>query len=195
MKPARKPVTYDDLRRVPEHLVAEIVDGELFTSPRPATPHARASARLSVDLMGRFDDPPGGDDAPGGWWMLVEPELHFGADVLVPDLAGWRRETLPSIPDAPAISVAPDWLCEVLSPSTARLDRARKMRVYAREGVGHVWLLDPVARVLEIFRLDREHWMLVATYEGDDTIRAEPFDALPLTMRRWWLEPSPPLAP
>lgn len=188
MKPARRPATYDDLRRVPEHLVAEIVDGELFTSPRPATPHARAALILGAALTNGFDGPPGGDDAPGGWWLLIEPELHFGADVVVPDLAGWRRETLPAIPNAAALTVAPDWLCEVLSPSTARLDRARKMRVYAREGVGHLWLLDPVARILEIYRLEHEHWVLVATHEGDDAIRAEPFEAVALTMRRWWLE-------
>ncbi|MEO6029317.1 MAG: Uma2 family endonuclease [Candidatus Binatia bacterium] len=189
MKQARRPATYDDLRRVPEHLVAEIVDGELFTSPRPATPHARAASLLGSELIGGFDGPPGGADAPGGWWLLIEPELHFGADVVVPDLAGWRRANLAAIPNAPAITVAPDWLCEVLSPSTARLDRAHKMRVYAREGVGHLWLLDPVARILEIYRLETEHWVLVATHEGDDAIRAEPFEAMTLTMRRWWLEP------
>jgi len=189
MKSARRPATYDDLRRVPEHLVAEIVDGELFTSPRPATPHARAASLLGSELIRGFDGPPGGDDAPGGWWLLMEPELHFGADVVVPDLAGWRRATLPAIPNAAAITVAPDWLCEVLSPSTARLDRTRKMRVYAREGVGHIWLLDPVARILEIYRLENEHWVLMATHEGDAAIRAEPFGAMTLTMRRWWLEP------
>lgn len=188
MKPARRPVTYDDLRRVPEHLVAEIVDGELFTSPRPATPHARAALLVGRDLGGGFDGPPGSADAPGGWWLLIEPELHFGADVLVPDLAGWRRERLPKIPNVAAMTLAPDWVCEVLSPSTARLDRARKMHVYAREGVAHLWLLDPIAHLLEIYRLEAERWVVAATYDGDDTIRAEPFDALPLTMRRWWLE-------
>jgi Uma2 family endonuclease len=136
-----------------------------------------------------FDEPPGGADAPGGWWFLVEPELHFGADVLVPDLAGWRRDRLPTIPNVAAMTLAPDWVCEVLSPRTARLDRARKMRVYAREGVGYLWLLDPIARLLEVYRLADEHWVLVATHAGDDAIRAEPFDALALTMRRWWLEP------
>ena len=187
MKSARRPATYDDLCRVPEHLVAEIVGGELFTSPRPATPHARAAILVGRDL-GDFDGPPGGDDAPGGWWFLFEPELHFGADVLVPDLAGWRRERLPTIPNVAAMTLAPDWVCEVLSPSTARLDRARKMHVYAREGVAHLWLLDPIARVLESYRREEEHWVVAATYDGDATIRAEPFDALPLTMRRWWLE-------
>jgi Uma2 family endonuclease len=188
MKPVRRPATYDDLCRVPEHLVAEIVDGELFTSPRPATPHARASSLLGSDLIGGFDGPPGGAESPGGWWFLVEPELHFGADVLVPDLAGWRRQRWARIPNVAAITDPPDWVCEVLSPSTARLDRARKMRVYAREGVGHLWLLDPLARTLETYRLADGHWIVIATHEGDDAVRAEPFDAIALTMKRWWLE-------
>ncbi len=143
---------------------------------------------LGSDLVGGFDDPAGGAAAPGRWWFLVAPELHFGADVLVPDLAGWRRERLPSIPNVAAMTLAPDWVCEVLSPSTARLDRARKMRVYAREGVAHLWLLDPIAHLLETYRLDGGHWVLAATHAGDDAIRAEPFDAIALTMRRWWLE-------
>ena len=190
MKSARKPVTYDDLRRVPEHLVAEIVDGELFTSPRPATPHAHAAMQLGAMLVGGFDgDDP--DDA-SGWCFLMEPELHFGADVVVPDLAGWRRTTLSRIPDVAAITVPPDWLCEVLSPSTARLDRVRKMRVYARAGVGYMWILDPIARTLETYRLEDRNWVVIATHAGDDAVRAEPFDAQPLTMRRWWLDPTPP---
>jgi Uma2 family endonuclease len=188
--PLRKPVTYDDLCRVPEHKVAEILDGELFVSPRPATPHARASMLLGTELVGRFDGPLGGADAPGGWWFLVEPELHFGADVLVPDLAGWRRSHLRTIPNVAAITDAPDWVCEVLSPSTARIDRARKMRIYAREGVGHLWLLDPIAHLLETYRLADGQWVVVATHEGDDAVRAVPFDAVELTMRRWWLETS-----
>ncbi len=193
MKPARKPVTYDDLRRVPEHLVAEIVDGELFTSPRPATPHAYAATQLGAVLINGFDG--ADEDGDARWWFLIEPELHFGADVVVPDIAGWRRTTLPRIPNVAAITVPPDWLCEVLSPSTARLDRSRKMNVYARAGVGHMWLLDPIARTLETYRLDEGRWVVIATHEGDEAVRAEPFDALPLTMRRWWLEPSPPIAP
>ena len=188
MKPVRRPATYDDLCRAPEHMVAEILDGELFTSPRPAFPHARATIVLSSDLIGGFDGPPGGPAAPGGWWFLVEPELHFGTDVVVPDLAGWRRARVPVIPNVVAFDQAPDWVCEVLSPSTARIDRARKMRIYAREGVGHLWLLDPVARILEIFRLEEGRWVVVVVHGGDDGIRAEPFEAVTLTMRRWWLE-------
>src|SRR5437667_6517507 len=131
----RRRATYADLLEVPEHLVAEIIDGELITSPRPASPHALAASAIGSVLFDRFNQPPGSGDAPGGWWILYEPELHFGEDVLVPDLAGWRRERMPVFPSVAAFELAPDWVCEVLSPSTARIDRARKLHVYAREGV------------------------------------------------------------
>ena len=133
--------------KVPDYMVAELIDGELFTNPRPASPHARAKSVIGQDLS-PFDRHPGSPAGPGGWWVLVEPELHFGADVLVPDLAGWRQERMPSIPNVPAFTLVPDWICEVISPSTGRLDRSRKMGVYAREGVRHLWFVDPLARSL-----------------------------------------------
>lgn len=124
--------------------------------------------------------------------MLAEPELHFGADVLVPDLAAWRRERLPAIPNATFITLAPDWICEVVSPSTGRLDRSRKMGVYAREGVAWLWLVDPLAHTLEIYRRDTAgRWMVAATFGGWDTVRAEPFETLPFDLSRWWLDPPP----
>src|SRR5882757_2679701 len=126
-EPKRK-ATYDDVLAAPEHKVAEILDGELFLSPRPTTPHARASSILGGEIVGAFDREPGDPARPGGWWILFEPELHFGADVVVPDLAAWRRERMARIPNAPWIELAPDWLCETLSPSTAAIDRGRKLR-------------------------------------------------------------------
>jgi Uma2 family endonuclease len=143
VKSARRPTTYDDLRKVPEHMVAEIIDRELITSPRPAFPHARAASVLGTDLMGTFNGPLGGTDAPGGWWFLFEPELYFGADVVVPDVAGWQRARVSAVPNVPALDQAPDRVCEVISPSTARTDRAGKMRVCGREGVSDFWLLYP----------------------------------------------------
>ena len=131
----RRRATYADLLEVPEHLVAEIIDGELLTSPRPASPHALAASAIGSALFDRFNGPPGGADRPGGWWILFEPELHLGEDVLVPDHAGWRRERMPALPDVVGFTLAPDWVCEVISPSTARIDRGRKLRVYAREQV------------------------------------------------------------
>jgi Uma2 family endonuclease len=180
----KKPATYEDVLAAPEHLVAEIVDDELYLSPRPASPHAIASSTLGVVLGGEFGF--GGAGRSGGWVLLDEPELHSGGQIMVPDLAGWRRERMPEIPDAPFFTLAPDWLCEVVSPSTGALDRAKKTPHYARAGVGHVWLVDPAPRTLEIFRLDGGGWRLEAAYEGDTLVNAAPFDALALDLARLW---------
>ena len=173
--------------RVPDHLVAEIIDGELITTPRPASPHARAESVIGQDLS-PFDRRPGGPGGPGGWWILVEPELHLGEDVIVPDLAGWRHERMPVIPNVAAFTLTPDWVCEVISPRTGRIDRSRKMGIYAREGVGHLWFVDPLARTLEVYRLDGERWVVASTHGGAETVRAEPFDAIAIDIGRWWLE-------
>src|SRR5882672_4024682 len=146
-KPLKIGATYDDLVEVPDNFVAEMFDGELYASPRPAMPHTRAASKLHGMLDGPFD-------RPGGWWLLIEPELHFRNDVLVPDLAGWRRERLAALPADPYMTLAPDWICEVLSPSTESLDRGKKLRIYAPEGVAHAWLLDPLRQTLEVLRLD-----------------------------------------
>jgi Uma2 family endonuclease len=181
--PRKKPASYDDLRGVPDHLVAEIVDDELYTSPRPASPHALATSTLLSELGG-FGF--GHKTGPGGWIILFEPELHLVGQVMVPDLAAWRRERMPVVPDAPFFDLAPDWLCEVISPSTGALDRAKKMPHYARAGVGHVWLVDPTPKTLELYRLDGDGWRLSATHEGDATVHAAPFEAVPLELARLW---------
>lgn len=180
----KRPASYEDLRRVPDHLVAEIVDGELVTSPRPAVRHAAASTSLNSSLFGPFDRRGGG--SPGGWVLLFEPELHIAEQVLVPDIAGWRHERMPILPDAPFIELAPDWICEVLSPSTAALDRTRKIHHYARARVGYLWLLDPDPRTLEVFRLEGGGWRLVTSVAGDVKVAAEPFDAVPIDLARIW---------
>src|SRR5437867_12251474 len=176
----RRRATYADLLAVPEHLVAEIIDGELLTSPRPASPHALAASAIGSALFDRFNGPPGGANRPGGWWILFEPELHLGEDVLVPDHAGWRRERMPLLPDVAAFTLAPDWVCEVISPSTARIDRGRKMRIYAREGVSHLWFVEPLLETLETYRLEAGRWVVLDTHTADDTVRAEPFEAVEL---------------
>jgi Uma2 family endonuclease len=178
-----RPATYDDLVAVPEHLVAEIVDGELWTSPRPAPRHARASSELGVQLGSAFGS---GGRPPGGWQILDEPELHLGEHTLVPDIAGWRRERMSRLPETTYFALAPDWVCEVLSPSTAQFDRAKKLRVYAEHGVRHAWLVDPIARSLEVLRLEGAHWTLLDVHLGDVTVRAEPFEALELELEALW---------
>ena len=175
--------TYDDLIAVPENLVAEMFDGELYASPRPALPHAHAASVLGMELGGPFQR---GRNGPGGWWLLDEPELHFGRDVLVPDLAGWRRERLPAVPRDAYLTLAPDWVCEVLSASTEAIDRGKKLHIYARECVAHVWLVNPAVQTLEVLSLVSERWTLVATYEGDVRVRVQPFDAVEIELGALW---------
>ncbi len=175
--------TYQDVLDAPPHRVAEIVDGVLYTSPRPALPHALATSALGHDLSGPFQFARGG---PGGWWIIFEPELHLGDDILVPDLAGWRRERMPDFPDAAYATLAPDWVCEVLSPSTRRLDLHAKRPVYAREGVGHLWLVDPPARTLEAFELRDGEWAPIATARSDAPVRIRPFEAVTFSLGDLW---------
>ena len=175
--------TYQDVLDAPAYRVAEIVDGTLYTQPRPAPRHAVASSRLGIDLGGPFDRGRGG---PGGWWILDEPELHLGEDILVPDLAGWRRERMEELPDTAYFTLAPDWACEVLSASTRRLDLHEKRPVYAREGVEHLWLVDPADRTLEAFELREGQWVLIASAKDDDPISIRPFDAITFNLGDLW---------
>jgi Uma2 family endonuclease len=179
----RKSATYADLEALPDTVVGELISGTLHASPRLMFPHALAATRLGAELGSPFDR---GRDGPGGWYILGKPELHFGEDVLVPDLAGWRKERMPQAPRTAATSLAPDWVCEVLSPSTAALDRAVKLPVYAREGVRHVWLLDPLARTLEHFRLEEARYLLLVTHSGPARVRVEPFEAIELELAWLW---------
>ncbi|MGC4064930.1 MAG: Uma2 family endonuclease [Polyangiaceae bacterium] len=181
---ALRNATYEDLLALPAHVVGQIVCGVLHATPRPAPPHARASTTLGEELGPPFNRGRGG---PGGWVILDEPELHLGAHVLVPDLAGWRRERLPELPiDKAYFELAPDWVCEVLSPSTAALDRGDKRRVYAEHQVRHLWFVDPEAQVLEVFALDGESYRLLEVYSGDQQVRAVPFDAIEMELGALW---------
>jgi hypothetical protein len=191
MAKGKKPATYEDIEALPVGWVGEILEDELVASPRPAVGHAHVTYVLSVMLGAPFAL---GNGGPGGWWLLSEPELHLGRDILVPDLAGWRRERLPRTPspEEPFMTLAPDWVCEVLSPSTSTVDRKRKMPLYHREGVAHAWLIDPLARTLEVFRREPSGWLLTATHAGEDVVRAEPFDAVPLGLGALWLERAQP---
>jgi Uma2 family endonuclease len=184
----RRRATYDDLLGVPDNKVAEIVDGELYVSPRPSPRHADAASGLGAVVRLAFDR---GRPGPGGWRILSEPELHLGDDVLVPDVAGWRRERLPRLPKEAYFSIPPDWVCEVISPSTATLDRTKKLAIYARANIAHAWLVDPIARALEILRLENGRWSSVASAANFETVRAEPFDAIAIDLALLWEdEPS-----
>ncbi len=177
--PAHRPATYADLQAVPEHLVAEIIDGALETHPRPRPRHAVVAAELTAELVPPFGRGRGG---PGGWIFMVEPELHLGTQVVVPDIAGWRRSRLPTEPETAFIETPPDWVCEILSPSTTRIDRGPKRRIYAEFGVGHLWLLDPTAGLLESFTLTEGTWRLDGTVQRGETVALPPFDAVPFPL-------------
>jgi len=186
--PARKPATYEDLLKLPEDRIGEIVDGELYASPRPGGAHASCAFSLGAEIGPPYQRGRGG---PGGWLFMFEPELHLRDDTLVPDLAGWRRERLPSVPDAPSVGLVPDWVCEILSPSTERMDRVKKLPAYARHGVAHAWLINPATRTLEVFRREGPSWVLAATHADDAIVRAEPFDAIEIDLLNLWGEERP----
>ena len=183
--PAVRRATYEDVLGAPPDKIAELIEGVLYVQPRPASAHALAASSLGMDLGTPFQRGRGG---PGGWWIVFEPELHLGSepDILVPDLAGWRRERMPQFPKTAYVEMPPDWACEVLSESTRRLDRVDKMRVYAREGVSHIWLIDPIAETVEVFRLDGVTYRVVAAHGGDDRPRLEPFEAIELELAALW---------
>ena len=179
------PARYEDIEALPEHLMGEIIHGELVVSPRPRLPHVRAASRLGAILEGPFDE---GIDGPGGWTILDEPELRLeGINTpIIPDLAGWRAERMAEVPDEPSSSLAPDWVCEVLSPRTGAVDRTDKMEVYAAAGVAYAWLVDPLLQTLESYRLEAGHWVLLKAWRAEAKVRAEPFQAIEFDLQRLW---------
>lgn len=181
--PARKRATYEDILNAPPHMIAEIIDGELSLLPRPSIPHALSSSVLGGDLIGPFQKGRGG---PGGWWIVDEPEIHIFEDVLVPDIAGWRRERVPTLPDAAFFELAPDWICETLSPTRKARDRGSKMDRYALWGVRWAWLVDPQERSLDAYRLHEGRWLWLGSYYEDDLVRAEPFEAIEIDLLDLW---------
>lgn len=180
--------TYADLLRLPENVVGEIVDGELIVSPRPAPRHALAASTLGVEL-GPFSRNRGG--GPGGWIILDEPELHLDRHVLVPDLAGWRRERMPALPETPWFAIVPDWVCEILSPSTAVADRTRKQEIYREQGVSWLWFVEPTTRTIEVFHRAEGHWIMAGAFGGDGEACMPPFEAVPVDIGALWEGPAP----
>jgi Uma2 family endonuclease len=182
-----KRATYDDVLSAPENMVAEILDGELVLSPRPAPRHTLASSVLGELLSAPFQRGRGG---PGGWWILDEPEIHLAEHVVVPDIAGWRRHRMPDLPEESYFSLAPDWVCEVLSPSTERIDRSRKLGIYSKAQVEHAWFVNPVERTLEVLRLREGAWTIVAVLTDAEGVRAEPFAEIDLELGALWGDPA-----
>lgn len=162
----------------------EMVQGEQWLSPRPAPLHAWAASQLMMSFGNAFGS--GASGGSGGWIILMEPELHLGPDILIPDIAGWRIEHLPELPDTAYFSTAPDWVCEIISPSSVARDRAKKMPVYANYHVSHVWLLDPLAQTLEVFRLHNQNYLLLETQTGQAHVQAEPFTDLSIQLSLLW---------
>jgi hypothetical protein len=186
MDPApKRRATYQDVINSPKYMVAEIIGGELRLSNRPAGPATAVASTLGEELGPPFKRGRGG---PGGWLILDEPELHFGDEIVVPDLAGWRRARLPLVPDAAYITTPPDWICEVLSPSTERTDRAEKMPLYASVGVPYAWLVHPRRRTLEAFRLRDRKWVAISVHKDAERARIEPFDAIELDLAILWAD-------
>lgn len=183
LNPAIKLATYQDIIDLPENIVGEIINGQLETHPRPAPKHAAASSSIGAELVPPFQK---GRNGPGGWWIIDEPECHLGRDVLVPDLAGWRRQRMPTLPATAWFDLVPDWICEVLSPSTARLDRTVKMSIYARLGVTYLWLIDPILQTLEAYELHDQRWLLNGSYADDQQIAVTPFGAHTFSLSDLW---------
>ncbi|MBS3651320.1 Uma2 family endonuclease [Pseudaminobacter sp. 19-2017] len=180
----KKTATYADLEAVPPHLVAEIIDGELMTHPRPSFRHGGTASALNIRLGNAFQF--GGAGGPGGWIFVAEPELKLGSQILVPDIAAWRRDRLTTYPKTNYVETVPDWVCEVLSASTERRDRTVKMRIYAEAGVPYLWIIDPRQQILETFELLEGRWTKFGAWNSDDQVRAPPFDAISFSLADLW---------
>lgn len=189
LAPFKKTATYADLVALPENVTGQIIDRDLYATPRPAPRHLVAEGALQALLGGPFLFGSGG--GPGDWWILMEPEVHMGPHVLVPDLAGWRKSGLPSPPTQGQFALAPDWVCDILSPSTQAFDHRKKRRVYAEQKVPHLWFVDPISRTIDVLRLSRDLYSIVDVFGGDEKSRLEPFEATELDLSLLWLPDSP----
>lgn len=185
VKPAKRRATYQDVLDAPEHMIAEVIDGELVLSPRPRGPHQVVASALGTELGPPFGRGRGG---PGGWIILDEPELHLGEDIVVPDLAGWRRERMPHVDDVAYFTLAPDWVCEVLSKSTEKRDRVDKPKIYAAAGVRYRWLVHPILRTLEAMRLHDGKWLTISSHRDAERARIEPFEAIEHDLAMLWAD-------
>lgn len=183
--PAKREAAYEDLFSIPENMTGEIINGELIVTPRPSRNHVYTASSLGGKLTPPYQF--GEGNGPGGWIIVIEPEVGLGRNILVPDLAGWKRERFPVSEDHNWISVAPDWVCEVLSPGTAKMDKTNKVPIYAQYQVTHVWLIDPIAKTLDVFRLEAGKWVVVGLFVENDKIQVEPFQEVEIDLAVLWL--------
>jgi Uma2 family endonuclease len=188
-EPTLRRASYEDVLAAPPDKIAEIIHGVLHLSPRPGGAQIAAGSALGGELGPPFKRGRGG---PGGWSILDKPELHLADHILVPDLAGWRRERMPLLPRTAHITLNPDWVCEILSPRTARLDRTEKKPLYANLGVAYLWLVDPEALTLETYQLMEGRWVDMGAYCKNDRPRAVPFGAIELDLGALWADVEPP---
>jgi Uma2 family endonuclease len=179
----KKKATYDDLYSVPENMIGEIINGELVVTPRPSRKHVFTTTALGNELGPPYQFRRGG---PGGWVILIEPEVGLGEHIMVPDLAGWKEERYPDEEPHNWISVVPDWICEVLSSGTRRRDRMEKMPIYAQYKVPHFWMVDPVDETLEVFRLKEGEWVVAGLFAENAKVRAEPFTEIEINLNDLW---------
>ncbi|MBF0224823.1 MAG: Uma2 family endonuclease [Desulfobacterales bacterium] len=179
----KKNATYEDLYTIPKNMIGEIINGQLYAMPRPSPRHSNVSSIIGWQIIGPFRFGLGG---PGGWIILDEPEIQLGQDIFVPDLAAWKKERLPRPPTTNYIAIPPDWICEVLSPSTAIHDRTKKMPIYAQSGVAYLWLIHPIDKTVEIFGLDAGKWVFISAHGDKDKVRAEPFKEIEIDIATFW---------
>lgn len=185
-EPAKKKATYDDLYDIPDNMTGEIISGELIVTPRPSRKHTYATSALGSEIIHSYQF--GRNGGPGGWIVIIEPEIKLGEHTMVPDLAGWKEERYPDEEPYNWISVPPDWVCEMLSPATRRLDRMEKMPIYAQYEVSYLWLADPVEKTLEVFRLKEGEWVVTRLFTDDARVRAEPFTEIEINLSDLWRE-------
>lgn len=179
-------ILYQQIMAMPENMVGEIINGRLVTMTRPAGPHCQAGSVLGANILFPYQNGRGG---PGGWWIVDEPEIHFirNVEVVVPDIAGWKRERMSRLPRTHRFEIVPNWVCEILSPSTAKIDRAEKMPLYARYGVSHLWLVDPLIKTLEVYELQNGRWSNLNTFKDDDVVSALPFQEIVIQLVDLWI--------
>jgi Uma2 family endonuclease len=184
MTPPHNVLTLAGIDALAPGIKGEIIEGVLYTMPRPRAPHQSMMGAVGTDLLDPFQR---GDGGPGGWWIPPEPGIELpNTPEIAPAVAGWRRERLPALSNDEAITVVPDWVCEILSPTTEQHNLTVKKPYYAKVGVAHHWIVDLSMRTVIALRLESGRWREVGVYGDEREARIEPFAAVPLNVASWW---------